>query len=400
MRVLGVGVATLDIVSRVDRYPAEDSEVRALARRERRGGNAANTLAALAALGHEAHWAGTVADDPEARRLLAFAARERIDTTARITHRGGRTPVSHIVSSQATGSRTIVHWRDLPELGAEDFARIPLEGIDWVHFEGRHVPALAAMLARVRDFGTRCSLELEKPRAGIEALLPLPDIVLCSRQYALARGHPSASDLLEALPRRPGQALCCAWGSEGAWAIGEDGRRHHSPVFPPPVLVDTVGAGDAFNAGFIDGWLRGYTAGGALRHACVVAGAKCGIEGFDRLAACLPAEVAPCRLDELADPGARGVQARLPGEGETACLVVRVGERVHAYRNRCPHTGAPLEWRPHQFLDGSGKWIQCALHGALFDRDTGRCLQGPCAGDALSPVPVALRDGWIHLPRA
>ena len=398
MRILGVGVATLDLVSLVDRYPAEDSEVRALARRERRGGNSANTLAALAALGHEARWAGTVADDADAHRLLACAAREHVDTNARVTLRGGRTPVSHIVASQATGSRTIVHWRDLPELGADDFARIPLEGIDWVHFEGRNVPALAVMLARVRDFGIRCSLEIEKPRADIEALLALPNVVLCSRQYALARGYPRALDLLEALPHHAGQVLCCAWGGEGAWALGEDGCRHHSPAFPPPVLVDTVGAGDAFNAGFLDGWLRGFTAGGALRHACVVAGAKCGTEGFDQLAACLPTEVAPCRLDELADPGTRGVQARLPGEGEAACFLVRVGERVHAYRNRCPHTGAPLDWRPHQFLDRSGELIQCALHGALFARDTGRCLQGPCAGDALAPVPVTLRDGWIHLP--
>lgn len=397
MRVLGVGVATLDIVSLVDRYPAEDSEVRALARRARRGGNVTNTLAVLAALGHEARWAGTVADDTDAQHLLACAAREHIDTQARVTHRGGRTPVSHIVASQATGSRTIVHWRDLPELGADDFARIPLEGIDWIHFEGRNVPALAAMLARARDFGTRCSLEIEKPRAGIEALLPLPDVVLCSRQYALARGHPSAPDLLEALPCRAGQVLCCAWGEAGAWAIGEDGRRHHSPAFPPPVLVDTVGAGDAFNAGFLDGWLRGFTAGGALRQACVVAGAKCGIEGFDRLAGCLPAAVAPCRIDELADPGTRGIQARLSGEGEVPCFVVRAGERVYAYRNRCPHTGAPLDWRPHQFLDASGELIQCTVHGALFARDTGHCLQGPCAGDALAPVPVALRDGWIHL---
>ncbi len=229
MRVLAVGVATLDIVDLVERYPPEDAEVRALARAERRGGNAANTLAVLAQLGHEARWAGTVADDADARRLLERAAREGIDTTARVTHRDGCTPVSHVIASRATSSRTIVHYRQLPELEAADFARVPLQGVDWVHFEGRNVPALGAMLERVRDFGTRCSLEVEKPRDGIEALFPLPDVLLCARHYALARGHATAADLLAALPRRASQLLCCAWGADGAWAVGEDGALHHSP---------------------------------------------------------------------------------------------------------------------------------------------------------------------------
>ncbi|MCU0767095.1 MAG: PfkB family carbohydrate kinase [Gammaproteobacteria bacterium] len=396
MRVLAVGVATLDIVDLVERYPPEDAEVRALARAERRGGNAANTLAVLAQLGHEARWAGTVADDADARRLLERAAREGIDTTARVTHRDGCTPVSHVIASRATSSRTIVHYRQLPELEAADFARVPLQGVDWVHFEGRNVPALGAMLERVRDFGTRCSLEVEKPRDGIEALFPLPDVLLCARHYALARGHATAADLLAALPRRASQLLCCAWGADGAWAVGEDGALHHSPSFPPPSIADTVGAGDAFNAGFLDGVLRGFTLPAALRHACVVAGAKCGTEGFAGVGALLPGGAAVCRLEDLDDPGSRGLQVRLR-DGETPCFVVRVGTVVHAYRNACPHTGAPLEWRPHQFLDGSGELVQCALHGALFARDTGQCLHGPCAGRALTPVPVDVHDGWVRV---
>jgi len=395
MRILGVGIATLDVISAVDHYPAEDAEVRALERHVQRGGNCANSLAVLAQRGHRVAWLGTVADDADSRELLAAAAREHIDTAHRVVCPGGRTPVSHVVTSRATGSRTIVHYRDLPELDAAAFAEVPLTGIDWVHFEGRNVPALRAMLERVREFGTPCSLEIEKPRDGIEALLDLPDVLLYSRAYARARGFASAQGLLETQPRRPGQVAYCAWGDAGGWAIDPDSRLHHSPAFAPPAVVDTLGAGDVFNAACVDGTLRGLSVAATLREACRLAGRKCGRPGLAGLGPLPGTELALCRLDELGDPGSRGFQLALPGGGELAGFVVRRGDGVHGYLNHCPHTGAPLEWRPHQFLDADGRFIECALHGALFTPEDGRCVVGPCAGDALTALPLERRDDWV-----
>jgi ketohexokinase len=395
VRVLGVGIATLDVVSVVDSYPPEDAEIRALERHHRRGGNCANSLAVLSQLGHEVLWAGTLGDDPESRVLLDDAAREGIDTSRRLTCPGGRTPVSHVVLSRATGSRTIVHFRDLPELPAEAFGAVPLRGLDWVHFEGRNVPALRCMLERVRDFGTRCSLEVEKPRDGIEALFALPDLVLFSRDYARHRGFADAEGMLRSVPRRPGQVLCCAWGADGAAAIDGEGRVQRSPAYPPPALVDTLGAGDAFNAACIDGALRGLTVAAMLREACRLAGRKCGLAGLRGLARPAMSDMYLCRLDELADPGSRGFQLPLPDGTDLPCFVVRCGSRGFAYRNACPHTGAPLEWRAHQFLDADDRLIQCALHGALFTPEDGRCVHGPCAGEALQPVTSMVCDGWV-----
>lgn len=395
MRILGVGIATLDVVSVVDSYPAEDTEVRALERHHRRGGNCTNSLAVLAQLGHEVSWVGTVADDADSRMLLAAAARERIDTSLRITCTGARTPVSHVVLSRATGSRTIVHHRDLPELAAEAFATVPLQGFDWVHFEGRNVAALGAMLERVRDFGTRCSLEIEKAREGIESLLGVPDLLVFSRDYARRCGFAGAEPFLQAVPRRPGQVLICAWGADGAWAIDEGGAVHHSPAFPPPRVVDTLGAGDALNAACIDGTLRGLTVGATLREACRLAGRKCGLAGLEDLGRPAGSELALCHLEELGDPGSRSLLVPVSGGADLACFVVRRGNCAFAYRNACPHTGAPLEWRAHQFLDADGSFVQCALHGALFTPEDGRCVHGPCAGEGLEPVPVTVRDGWL-----
>lgn len=103
-----------------------------------------------------------------------------------------------------------------------------------------------------------------------------------------------------------------------------------------------------------------------------------------------------CRFSSLADPGARGI---VPDGQQVAdeLIVVRVGTRAHAYRNQCPHTGAPLNWLPDQFFDIDGKLLQCSLHMALFELDSGHCIYGPCHGQSLPTVPVQVVDDWVVL---
>lgn len=99
-----------------------------------------------------------------------------------------------------------------------------------------------------------------------------------------------------------------------------------------------------------------------------------------------------CRLDALDDPGSKGfvVQGR-------RLFAVRQGSQVFVYENRCPHRGIPLEWVADQFLDSSGKLIQCASHGALFLPESGECVAGPCSGASLTPVASHIEAGQVWL---
>ncbi len=284
-RILGIGVAVLDIVSTVDGYPAEDAKVRATARRTACGGNAANTLAVLAMLGHRCTLGAALADDADGERLRAALGGLGIDLSACRRHAQGSTPVSYIVHNSRNGSRTIVHHRELPEYGMDDFARIALTDIaladyDWLHFEGRHVEDTARMIAAARAGGAAIiSLEVEKPRPDIERLFAHPDLLLFSRDYVEAQGEGPQDFLRRMHERLAGKTLVCAWGEAGAYAIGTDGMLLHSPAWTPARVVDTLAAGDTFNAGIIDALLRGAAPNEALDAACRLAGERCGREG-------------------------------------------------------------------------------------------------------------------------
>ncbi len=87
------------------------------------------------------------------------------------------------------------------------------------------------------------------------------------------------------------------------------------------------------------------------------------------------------------------------GEGDWPLrgFVVRRGGGVHAYVNHCPHAGFPLNWSPDAFLAPQAPLILCAMHGALFEIETGLCLSGPCDGLRLRPLSVRVVRGYVML---
>ncbi|TQV64631.1 MAG: Rieske 2Fe-2S domain-containing protein [Halothiobacillaceae bacterium] len=405
-RILATGIATLDIVNTVDGYPPEDAEVRALSQSVQLGGNAANTLGILAQAGHTSHFAGVLAGDMGGQRIVRELEARGIDLSHARRMAGGAAPTSYIALNRRNGSRTIIHHRDLPELEMDDFMDIPVESFDWLHFEARHCDELAAMLAYARSMvaDQPISLEVEKERDGLERLWDAPDIIIFSRAFARGRGFDQPEAFLaEARGWAPKAILVLPWGELGAWAM-QGGTILHSPAFPPDEVVDTLGAGDTFNAGLIHAMASGRALGMALEDACRLAGRKVGQHGLDGLFAPLLSGEGEqlCPLASLPDPGSRGFEAEVDGVMRPI-FIVRQGREVKGYLNHCPHIGAELNGQPDAFLDGDQRHILCVLHGALFEIGDGRCIAGPCHGEALTPVDIRLERGQVVLmkkPRA
>ena len=209
-----------------------------------------------------------------------------IDTSRCEFINNGKTPTSYITLNQHNGSRTIVHYRDLPELTAASIYNAPLEDAHWIHFEGRNVERTKEMLAYVKQQRPQLpvSLEIEKPRDQLELLFPGADVYFFSRAFAEKQNFQSAAALLQHYRQTvPEALLVCSWGDNGAYALAQD-KLLFAPAPHIDPVVDTIGAGDTFNAGFINARLNGSNVSTALEKACTLAAKKCSKEGFAGLA--------------------------------------------------------------------------------------------------------------------
>jgi len=79
-----------------------------------------------------------------------------------------------------------------------------------------------------------------------------------------------------------------------------------------------------------------------------------------------------------------------------ALLIWRAGAHFKIWRNQCPHAGRRLDWAPGKFLFEKGLLV-CAAHGAMISLDSGRCVEGPGRGGALTEMSFRIEDQHIYL---
>ncbi|XP_041817886.1 ketohexokinase isoform X1 [Chelmon rostratus] len=338
-KILCVGLVCLDIINVVDKYPEEDTDNRCLSQRWQRGGNASNSCTVLSLLGASSAFMGSLSAGPVADFILEDFQKLDIDVSLVSEHAQCVLPTSVVISNVSTGSRTILHmnsfimadflqrgvdvsavvWQiegqtpcaccvvcpssgsrtvvlsdtNLPDVTAEDFSKADLHQFKWIHWEGRNAEEQVKMIQQVAMYNSTLppqqritvSVEIEKTREPLYQLIPYGDVVFVSKDVARHFGFLTAEAALKGLYSRvkKGAVLVCAWAEKGADALGPDGLVVHSDAFPPETLVDTLGAGDTFNAAVIYTLSNGGSLENALTFGCRVAGRKCGFHGYDSI---------------------------------------------------------------------------------------------------------------------
>ena len=103
-----------------------------------------------------------------------------------------------------------------------------------------------------------------------------------------------------------------------------------------------------------------------------------------------------CNLDALEELSCKEFIVKNTTHEKDAFLLY-FNKRCYAYENSCPHTGVSLNWQEEQFFSVDGLFIQCSLHGALFEPEKGTCIRGPCRGESLKEIKVIIDDGIVYL---
>ena len=69
-------------------------------------------------------------------------------------------------------------------------------------------------------------------------------------------------------------------------------------------------------------------------------------------------------------------------------LLLRSGEEVKAYANRCAHFGVPLAAKQEHMHFVPHVSLSCNVHYARYRWSDGVCDSGDCVGEALIPIPL------------
>ena len=247
------------------------------------GGSVGNVAVALARLGVPVAFVGTVGDDGFGRFAREDLASEGVDVTYLRPVDAFTTTVFALI--EPDGERLVTAWP--PENAAHTFLRPQdVEAVDfsraaWLHTSGmvmRASPVREAALhamALARRAGVPVSLDLnlrlelwgwgDDIRATITRAVALADVVFGSAAEEIAPlaevdDHEAAARALAEGTR----TVIARLGAGGALVVTPQGEAAHVAGFPTPV-VDTLGAGDAFNGGFIAARLAGQDVFAAAR---------------------------------------------------------------------------------------------------------------------------------------
>ncbi len=293
--VAAVGLACLDHVWQVERFPPQASRTPASAYRSNGGGPAATAAVAAARLGASSHLWASLGDDAAGETLARELEREGVHLHA--THTAGARSFVSAVVVDPTGERHIFPFRGeglADDPAPHDWSALPTAGALLTDARHPRLSAHALTLARrhaVPTVGDWSDLRQWEQTAWVDHLIVSEE---CARE-ALGEADPSAA--LARLRRRSDQLVAVTLGARGiVWDAGDGVRR--SPA-PRVRVVDSTGAGDAFHGAYAFAIASGRGVRAAMRLASAVGALTCTGPGrttlpdlatADRLAATMPDE--------------------------------------------------------------------------------------------------------------
>ena len=278
---IGIGFCSNDHLAVLPFIPM-DTKVRMLSHRIMGGGPAANATAGAAALGLDAAFVGTVGDDADGEMILRDFRAQGVDTSMVKVRPGATSAIAYLWIEEKTGNRSCAWTREgLDELTADEINPEAIAAAKVLHVDGHNAPGAIAAAKVAREAGVLVNYDAGTHRDGMEELLGLADLMICSEEFILKLiGLKDAEEAVRQVWAKYRPKVCGAtMGVRGSMAFdGKDFVR--CPAFKVEKVVDTTGCGDLFHTGFAIRYLETQDLMECQRFGAAVSAIKCrGLSG-------------------------------------------------------------------------------------------------------------------------
>lgn len=288
--VFGLGQCSLDYLGVIPGYPPADSkcEFRELA--VQGGGPVATALAALSRWGLSCYFAGVIGDDSFGTKILASIAGEGIDTRGVAIRKGCLSQLAFIAVEPSVGRRTIFWQRPTgTALDINEVDCILLQSSRIFHTDGLFIEASLNSARVARKAGLPVSIDAGTLRPGMLDLARESTFYVASESFAQSfMGENDPINACRRLGAMGPEVAVVTLGARGYVAL-HNGRVIERPACRADT-VDTTGCGDVFHAGFLYGFLKGWTVERSLEFSAWAAsrvsrclGGRQGIPGMDEV---------------------------------------------------------------------------------------------------------------------
>jgi len=272
--VVVVGELNVDIIlNKLDSLPTIGSEILAGDMEVTLGSSSAIFAANISTLGVRTAFLGKIGNDDFGRTVLDSLQKKRVNTDAIILSANKKTGASFALNYD--NDRAMITFPGaMEDLSVSEVEESYLESgrhlhVSSVFIQPKIQKELILLFSSAKQKGMTTSLDLqwdptEKWDIDFERLLPLTDVFLPNNNELMAITQKDNIDEAIEVLKPFANTLVVKMGIEGSIGIKGNTRIDCSPFLNKQV-VDAIGAGDSFNAGFIYAFIHGKSIGDCLQ---------------------------------------------------------------------------------------------------------------------------------------
>ncbi|MCD8511692.1 MAG: sugar kinase [Bacillus sp. (in: Bacteria)] len=250
------------------------------------GGAELNFAVGAARLGLQSAWLSRLGKDEFGRVIHTFMRGEGVDVS-QVEFVDGIPTSVYFKEVMEDGSGRSFYYRNptpMSDLTPEDISEEYIASFKLVHLTGvflalnpeRHLPIVERVIEHAKKHGVKVSMDpnirlrlwsKEKAKEVLTKLLPHVDVLLTGEEEGeILLGTSDVEEMITQFQGFGISHVVIKKGADGASATTGEGTLE-MPPFKPRKVVDTVGAGDGFDAGYIKGYLSGWSVEKTLRFA-------------------------------------------------------------------------------------------------------------------------------------